>query len=395
MPHDIIIRSPQSVDEARTFFRLAAYSLLTPEQIIELWMAREGLENVRIALMGNEIVGGLSVQCMGQWFGGKSVPCGVVRVVAVAPEHRGGGIAERLMRNSLLEMREAGVQISMLFPATQVLYRRVGYEQAGVFVEQSAKAADFPAASNDLPLAQVELHDPRLRTLYDERARRSSGLLDRNDWLWRRMLDPMRPSGSLRAYLIGEPSDPEGYLIVSISPASDPLQSGEMRLIDCALLTPEAIVRARTFIAQHRSVIDRVHLTSGSTEPLLIGRPGQGTKIERSLSWMLRLVDVRGALSSRGYSPALDATVHLQVRDDLLSPPEQRWLLRVRGGHAEVLPGGNGAVQIDVRGLAALYTGFLSPYAVAELGYLSGPADQLALLGGIFAGPMPAVHDFV
>ena len=75
--------------------------------------------------------GGLALYRMGQWFGGRPVPLVGVGAVAIAPEHRGTGTAERLMEGTLRELRAEGIALSGLYPATQRLYRKGGYEQAG------------------------------------------------------------------------------------------------------------------------------------------------------------------------------------------------------------------------------------------------------------------------
>jgi predicted acetyltransferase len=396
-------RPPRDEAEALSFYELAAGALLTPVAKAGDWLSREGLENTRLALVsggpdgelqGQErLAGGLAVQRMPQWYGGRRVPCGVVRAVAVAPQFRGARVGDRLMRAALLEMRQAGVAVSMLFPATQVLYRRVGYEQAGAWVEQSARVEDFPTESPPMAVERIELTDPRLRPLYQERARRSSGLLDRSEWLWNRTLNPPLAPLELFAYLFGPPDAPEGYLLLHVERNDE--RKGDMTLRDRALLTPAAVARARAFIAHHRSTIERVWLTGGVNDPLLIGLPNQTAEITRRTAWMLRLVDVPAALSARGYAPGVEVDVHLLVRDDVLGPAEQRLVLRIRGGQGEVIPGGNGDVELDVRGLAAMYSGFLSPDEIASLGYLGGAPGAAHALSAAFSGPQPTVHEWV
>jgi predicted acetyltransferase len=391
---DFHFREPADEDEALPFFQLASRALLAPVAKARAWMEREGLENARLAFLDDRLAGGLSVQAMGQWFGGRSVPCAVVRAVAVAPERRGDGVATRMLRAALLEMRERGLPLSMLFPATQVLYRRAGYEQAGSWFEQSARLADFPSAGPPLPVAAVDRSDGRLRALHREQARRCPGMLDRSEWLWQRVLDPLIPQLDLDAYLIGPDDAPEGYLLVHVERDPD-ASSGHITLRDRALLTPRAVQRARSFLAQHRSVIERVWTTGPETEPLLVGLPNQTAEVTRRFAWMLRLVDVPAALAARGYPAPVAAELHLAVRDDFLEPHEQRLLLRVRDGEATVERGGRGEVQVDVRGLAALYTGYLSPEGAAALGYLEAPTPGLAALGALFAGPAPFCYEWV
>src|SRR5438309_336498 len=91
---DVDIGPPRDLEEATAFFHLAAESLAGPLLTADAWRDREGPENARLARVGGRLAGGLTVQRMGQWFGGRSVPCGVVRAVAVAPEHRGSRVAD-------------------------------------------------------------------------------------------------------------------------------------------------------------------------------------------------------------------------------------------------------------------------------------------------------------
>ncbi len=123
---------PADDRELRDFVALAARALSFEDADVDLWARREGQANMRVARVGDEVVGGLTVQRMGQWFGGRSVPMGGVRAVAVAPEHRGCGIASSLLRVALREMYEDGVALSALYPATQTVYRKSGYAPAGL-----------------------------------------------------------------------------------------------------------------------------------------------------------------------------------------------------------------------------------------------------------------------
>ncbi len=129
---NVDIGPPADDSEVQEFTRIVSQALFFPTVDLDVWIKREGLENVRVARRKDGVVGGLIVQRMGQWFGGQSVPVGAVRAVGVAPEHRASGVASRLLIAVLEEMRRDGVPISVLFPATQPVYRRPGYEQAGV-----------------------------------------------------------------------------------------------------------------------------------------------------------------------------------------------------------------------------------------------------------------------
>lgn len=80
-----------------------------------------------------QIAGGLSLYSMGQWFGGQRISMSGIAGVGVAPEYRGMGVATELMRQTVNELYANGVPLSALYAATQELYRKVGYEQAGSY----------------------------------------------------------------------------------------------------------------------------------------------------------------------------------------------------------------------------------------------------------------------
>jgi predicted acetyltransferase len=105
---------------------------------------------------------------------------------------------------------------------------------------------------------------------------------------------------------------------------------------------------------------------------------------------MVRLVDVRKALTARGYPPGLRGKLDLDVRDDMLPANAGRITLQIEGGKAKVGKGGRGTFRVDVRGLAALYTSYLTPYDLRITDLLDCSDDAaLATAAAIFAGPAP------
>lgn len=381
---DVEIGLPRDLEEATRLFEIVASALLVPASLVAPWRDREGIENLRVARIDGKVVGGMSFQRLGQWFGGRAVPCGVVRCVGVAPEARATKVADRFLRHSLREMKEIGLPLSMLFPATQIIYRRVGYEQAGSLVEYEVPINEFSSRERSLPVRRVDLDDLVLRKIYDTAAQRTNGLIDRNEWMWTRTISPVIPA-DLSAYVLGESDEPEGYMIISSERKPQQFR-GVLRVRDRAFTTPRAYDRARSFFSEHRSIIDSVRFAGGLIEPLITPLPNQHHKILQRDDWMLRLLDVPAALEARGYPPGVDVELHLLVRDDVLEPREQRIVLRVRDGRPEAEVGGQGRIDLDIRGLAAMYSGFMAPAEVAALGYLSGNEREASALAAVFAG---------
>ncbi|MFB2837613.1 enhanced intracellular survival protein Eis, partial [Floridanema evergladense] len=146
---------------------------------------RIGLDNFRVIREGEKIVGGLGIYQMGQWFGGKSVPMAGLAAVGVPPEQRGTGVAFELLSQTLQELHEREVPISALYPATQRLYRKVGYEQGGYFCRLEVPTNSIGLSDRTLPIQPVNPIDYQIFSdIYCQSAIKINGNLDRNQAIW-------------------------------------------------------------------------------------------------------------------------------------------------------------------------------------------------------------------
>src|SRR6185503_15451173 len=143
-------------------------------------------ENVRVALRGTRVVGGLLLVPMGQWFGGKTVPLVGIAGVAIAPEERGRGVAKALMQSALREVAAQGGVLSGLYPATRTLYRSVGYELSGTRYAITLQPKGISVSDHSPPIRPLTEADyPEIERAYAEVARENDGYLARGPYIWR------------------------------------------------------------------------------------------------------------------------------------------------------------------------------------------------------------------
>lgn len=384
-----------------------ALGMVRPTLSPEEWIRREGPENFRVATVAGEVVGCLTMQRAGQWFGGRSVPMAGVRCVAVAPHVRGRGVLRRLLVASLEELRGGGVPVASLYPSTAKAYRSVGYEIAGLQLTRRVALhalAPLPEMSGEALVTEAVTLAPwstspgapavpeGLASIYRSLAAHRNGFLDRSSWYWNRVLGyPWAPSKP-RAYRFVRPSTGacEGYVVLATNPKGI---TGDLVAYDLCLATPAAARGALALFHDHRSMFEHLVWFGGPGDDLCfhIGPPVH--RIDEAKPWMLRMVDVPLALAARGYPPGVTTEVHLDVRDEVLKANEGLRVLEVRDGRAEVRRGGTGAVVVNVRGLACLYAGGASPDELQRGGLLSGSPADLARLAPLFAGPAPWMPD--
>jgi predicted acetyltransferase len=354
-----------------------------------------GEKNFRVIRNEQTAVGGLAILEMGQWLGSQRIPMAGIASVGVLPEYRGTGVAIKLLTQMLKELQAKGIPLSTLYAATQRPYRRVGYEQAGTSCQWELSLNEIelgmPQSSirdiRALPMQPVASLKPEVfQSLYQQRAIANNGNLDRNSTMWKLVLEP--PQQTTYGYLIGSQTQPEGYIIFNQT------QDYQLAIRDWVVLTPQAGCRLWVFLADHRSILEKVKWYGRANDPLLLLLSEQISSIKSLDRWMLRIVDVPKALEMRGYPTSVEAELHLEIEDDILPENNGKFVLSVSGGRGKVTPGGQGDLQLDIRGLAPLYTGLFTPHQLQLAGQISAKdVSSIDVAAQLFTGSEPWMPD--
>jgi len=379
--------SPVRPDEVDNLNGLLEQALTFPIGNMAQWTAAIGHEHMRAVRRDGRAVAGMSIIPMGHYFGGQSVRAGGITAVGVAPDLRGTGVGKWMLQQSLEELHRQGVPIATLYPATTAFYRRTGFERA-------AQRLIY-----DIPLAAIGVRDytleagpagpdeyPIIKQLYAQQAARGAAFMDRPAFYWQNILDPKEKR--TYKFIVQRDGAPAGYVVFSHTTWGE-----QLKVSDIVALTPAAGRRLLTLLADHRTMIESLRLPGGPNDTLLFLLAEQKQKVGWSLDLMLRIVDVIGALSARGYPAGVSAELHLDVQDDLLPWNHGRFVLTVDDRRASVRSGGEGQLSLHVRDLAALYSGYMTPQELQAAGSLAGSDLHLATAAQIFAGPRPWTPD--
>jgi predicted acetyltransferase len=379
---------PASADEIEALRPILSQCFNMPPATFDQYRETVGAENFRVAVYGRTVVAGLALYPMGMWLGGRSVPLAGVAAVGVPPENRGHGMGFALMRGMLAAERESGAPLSSLYASTQVLYRRVGYEQAGHRCGYSFPLAHAQVAAREMMVSKADPTDHALfKPMYRTYARRQQGMLDRNDAIWSRVTR----GDQVFAAILGDPDEPEGYIV--FQQVND--SSGyRLHIRDKVALTPAAQRQLWTYLADHRSMADQVRWWGAANDPFLhIPAESYVTKMHHFERWMVRVVHPTRALEERGYPAGVSAQLHLSIHDDVLPVNSGPIVLDVGDGRARVRPGGRSEITMSARGLAPLFTGMWTPQQLRTMGLLEGTDRALADAARVFASPEPWMPD--
>ena len=347
-------------------------------------------EDFRVLEVGGELASVLELHRLGQWWLGRRVPSAQVFSLATAPTHGGRGHAQALLRGLLHELHGQGVPTVTLFASTLALYRRVGFECAGTWTRYQARAEHLPRGTGPYRARQLDLDDlETVRGVYDRVAPTRHGALDRDERAWRWLTARDRSSAAL--FLLEGPEGPAGWALLGFG--TDEGWRVRLAVRDWGCL-PGAERALLGLLGGYWPRDGSVTWNGPDPDPALLVLPEHAFSVPAREHWLLRLVDLPAAFGARPYPEALRGTVRLSVEDPLCPWNGGNWLLEVAEGTGRMERISTAALLADVRGLAALFTGFLDPEDLARVGLLTGAQPhELALLRAAFCTRRPWVAE--
>jgi predicted acetyltransferase len=354
------------------------------------------LDDVRVGRVDGAVVSVAAEVRFHQWFGGRPVDCSGIWGVGTLPEHRGAGLASAVTGAVLDDAKARGDVVSALFPAVLPPYRRLGFEVAGTYVQHQVQLDAIPAWHGDA-LPRVEIAEPErdvaaIRELFGRWAAAHNGpVAPREDawWVERWLSHPFDPM--FRPIVVrGDAGLLEGFATVTREPTEGPLGDVSFGLsCEPFVATTERATHAMLeYFRAHRGIGRWVRWSAPPQDPVSLllaeAQPATGMRY----LWMLRVLDVRGALEARGYPP-VDVDLTLAVDDLRYAQNSGGWRIRAASGTATVERAATSSRPIPIGAFSAMYSGYLRPDDAVTLGYLAADDPAVDALRTLFAGPDP------
>jgi predicted acetyltransferase len=378
---------PLREEEKEPFARILRDAFVTEPGFVNQWMERAILEDMRGLFDDNgRLISGLRLLWHDVWLGRTKVRMAGITNVATPPEYRRKGLLKNLLREVMRQEHEKGINVSGLYPFEFSFYRKFGYELAGSVQRVTVKIpamADFRSQSKGQWTQCTEEDWPRFKALYDRYCVGRFGRMDRAiDTIWKRSVMTSFDNGNyipLTSYIwTDESGQDRAYIIYRMKAKASNEWDRDMRVREMVWVDEAARHEIYAFIANHDSQAESViwNTEPGDEVYSLLANPRAAT-IEHEAGYMLRLLDVEKGLAERAW-PVLEANesaaFSLAVRDDVLDWNDRRtYRMAARGEQVEISSQAGtekAGLSCDVRILAQLYAGYLSPVHAARLGKL-------------------------
>lgn len=372
-----------------------------PPDRFQEWLADPGPDRVVGSFdERGRAVAGSRLIAFGQWYGSRRVPMAGFSPIAVVPEQRGRGLGRAVTAGQYGDMRDRGEVAAGLFPSSVALYRSVGFELAGGYVERRIPSAHLAAISSR-PAVVVRPGDAEdvaaVRACYDRIAPTRHGHLDRPEEMWRRKV-PFDLTG-LHLYVVddltGAAPAIAGYAVYRHVKTRPPFDYA-IHVVELMADDPDVSAALWRVVGSSGTQAPHVSVVGPPDDPLFLQLPmADPTAVRSEIRWMVRLIDASAAIAARGYRRSARARVELEIVDADAPWNAGRWVLEASDGEASLERGGAGTVEVSIGGLSSLWAGYASARTLAAAGLLrSTDPSGLDDLDEVFAGPPPALLDF-
>ncbi len=325
---------------------------------------------------------------------GNAMPLAGVSTVGTLPEYRRQGLVRRLTTRAFADMRERGQAVAALWASQAAIYQRYGYAMTSVQRTYSVDSVDIGFHDGAGGSATVERLDVDAgygiaKQLYIDYIADRTCYLHRAKALWlNNALEDVESEGPIHIGICCDASgEGQGYVVYTLRAGKrdHPSRNQEIVVRDLVWLTLDAYRSLWSFLARH-DLVGRVLWRSAPLDdpaPELFMEPRLLNTRDHEGIWF-RVVDVATPLQARGYDET--GSVSIEIAKDDLAPwnaGTYRVAASVEG--AEVSrSSGPADVQMSVKTLASLYTGFRTARELAGWGLISGSKDSIRRADALF-----------
>lgn len=354
--------------------------------------------HVTAAFDGSTLAGQMAEREYECWFGGRLVPTAGIGGVTVAMEYRGSRLLAPMFERLFAGARGRGAVLSALYPSAPQIYRGFGYEVVG-----SADRVRIPVAALERVRAPagvttrraVAADVPAIRQIYDRWAAAHNGPLSR-----RGVSFPTTDEELITSFTGITVAESAGTVIgyASWNRGSSWGPGSGLRVSDLLASEADGYRALLAALSTWSTGIESILINTSGPDPMRTLLPTLHWQVEASDAYMIKVIDVPGAVQARGYFDGLRAEAEFVIAGDTITGTDGRYRLAVSDGHAVCTRSDTAGPDCDVpiftpNGFVLAYSGAQPCTSIRAVGGLSGTERYDGTFDALFGGRSFAVHD--
>ena len=340
---------------------------------------------------GDKLASQISVYPMQVNLFGTMYSMGGVTGVATYPEYSGRGLMSRLIQKALMNMKENGQIISMLYPYETSYYRKKGWEIVSDRMTYTIRDTQLPKRRRVSGMVErVDTENEDIRRVHDRFTAMRHGALKRNDleWeeYWRWEADDV-----LVAVYYDSNGNPGGYLVYYIS-------NDVFRIKELVTINQEARHGLWNYITAHISMIDKVVGNNYTNEPMAFLL--EDSEIEEKIQpyMMARIVDFEEFIRRYPFDIiSMHSDLHFIIDDPVMECNSGDFSLRWNAGGETVVERGGmlgEPVRCNIGTLTTMFMGYKRPTYLRRVERLRAGDEAIRILEDIIPIEQPYFSDY-
>ena len=348
------------------------------------------------AFDGDRLVAKMVDRAYDSYYGGAVLSTSGIAGVTVAAEYRGRGALADLFAATLGSARNRGAVISTLFPTAPRIYRRFGYEVVADFVTVQVPTHVLAAVGHSGPLhcrRATEADVEAVRGVYDVWASEQNGPLTRHGVSF---------PGGAQDYLeeftgvtvaVDDADAVHGYASWQRGQGYGP--EAKLEITDLLAVDADGYRVLLSAMGSFSSVTPHVTIDTSGDDIARMFLPSLHWQVTDSSPYMLKILDVVGALTLRHYPPGFSDELVFQVTGDVLEENNGGYLLDVSNGRGSCVRAERGGRVFTAHGLALMFAGAQSSANLRIAGHVSGgEPEEDATWDAHFGGRQAHIRDY-
>ena len=327
------------------------------------------------AFLDEELVAKGVDRSFDSYFGGVAVPTSGIAGVTVAAESRGQGALAPLFETLLRAARDRGAVVSGLFPTAPRIYRRFGYEVVTDLdtVELPTRvlgSVPRPAGVRTRRAVAADFDD--IRAVYDAWAAGQNGPLTRRGVSFTATAQEFLDAYTGVTVALDETDGICGY--VSWERGQGFGEDALIAVSDLLATRADAYQALLATVGSFSSVTARTALRTSGADLVRHFLPTSHWRRTTTLPYMIKVLDVPGAIALRRYPPGLTAELSFRLTGDFLTDNDAAYEVSISSGYAEcdVTDAPDDDRVLTPHGLALLYAGAQACANLRAAGHLTG-----------------------
>lgn len=315
---------------------------------------------------------------------------GFITSVSTYPEYSGKGIVSKLMKRSLLRMREKGQVLALLYPYSIPFYRKRGWEIVSNKISYRVRDRQIPSrAKASGYVRRVPWDNADFKNLHNQFATQTHGCLFRNSLAWDEYWR-WDEDDTIVAIYYDVHGKPLGYMVYLI-------KSDVMHIKELIYLNREAQKGLWEYIRAHDSMIDEVKGNTYFNEPIAF-EMDDADIVETIRPYIMgRIVDVEAFLQKYPCDPcAQNITVTFKINDEFLEWNNITLSVLFDKGKTKVMGTSSAPdVEMSIGTLTSLLLGYKTPMELYRIERITGAPDMIQRLDDALLSEYPYISDYI